>query len=876
MIQEVIELVVDFLHDSQPSLKSCALVGKAWLPASQFHLFSYFALDGPESSARRVALERNAPHLLELVAHLAISLRKLRSRRLGEQSAVDASIKDGYAALERLARPLAGPESGRPGIGLLRLRKLSVLTLPPLARQFGILETLVALPQLAHIVVRPTEDSQLMFLLFRRRTADLGMLEVRYRGYDGEHWRGPGVRDTTKGSNSAEGRFAVKGLRVERLAQKLDDPTSPFDTSGLQSLELWDTYSLSTATIESVVVQITPRQTMPPLTHSADGRSDSLTFGRVAFNFPQLTDLTVALDNPTMVRGVPNLLTSLLERKTSLRRLAFVTGTDEFAAFAEEKLGWTGYVEWEKYPEKKALASSILKTKKFTPIPEFQFVPLPNTNPILIGYRWKEYHEALGLKSVVDFSWKSRSESLEEKPDLLHVLDFPVRNHGGSPDIAEDVFELEIGGLVNKSVNQMEVTVTLVLQCSGTRRIEQINEYPGDGEELINAPWGLIPTGTAVYRGVPLKKVLKIACGGVTDECKHLEFIGADTYFKKNNVFNYAVSVPYRKVRANEEVILAWEMNGKPLPKSHGAPLRVVVTGYIGARSCKWVYRINAIAEPSMGPVQAQEYLYYTSQIGKQNTKYSNGFSIQNMPVSSAIISPRDKQVIVHEGKITLKGWSYSGGGNWVERVEVSPDGGSVWYAVDPDDMTEKHYHAWRLWTIDVPVDAEGWLEFCVRSWDSSNNTEPTFVRSAWNWDLHVTSSCHRIKIYSVNKSRPATVRRLQELRGPWPGDRAALVAVGISAREYRGLFGCDEEAAEGAAGVEASNYHCIMKLNECVFLYTDLSLPTGDGVKNENHLKSLEKHTFALASRTNASLGPLANGYHSHQACNPLDTTPD
>ena len=143
-------------------------------------------------------------------------------------------------------------------------------------------------------------------------------------------------------------------------------------------------------------------------------------------------------------------------------------------------------------------------------------------------------------------------------------------------------------------------------------------------------------SGTAVYRGVPLKKVLKIACGGVLPECKHLEFIGADTYFKyvdatkysvipnshtingtyrKGNVFNYAVSVPYRKVKMNEEVLLAWEMNGEPLPKIHGFPLRLVVTGYIGARSCKWVYRINALTEPSMGPVQRQEYLYYTPQV---------------------------------------------------------------------------------------------------------------------------------------------------------------------------------------------------------------------------------------------------------------------
>lgn len=470
------------------------------------------------------------------------------------------------------------------------------------------------------------------------------------------------------------------------------------------------------------------------------------------------------------------------------------------ALFTEERPGWKGYVEWENYPEKKAIASRILNSKKFTPIPEFQFVPLPKTNPILIGYRWKEYHQVLGLGDIVDFSWDVVQK---EKKELIHVLDFPyngepkrenllegkitankyhfIRNHGGIPNIDPDKYELEIGGLVNKPVKltlkelqdesrfpQLEVTVTL--QCSGTRRIEQITQYPGDGDELINAPWGEGAIGTAVYRGVPLKKVLKIACGGVKAECQHLEFIGADTYFKKNNVYNYAVSVPWRKVRQNEEVLLAWEMNGAPLPLSHGAPLRVVVTGYIGARSCKWLYKINALTEPSMGPVQSQEYLYYTAQIGKHNTKYSNGFSIQQMPVSSAIIFPEDKQVIVHSGKITFRGWAYSGGGNWVERVEVSPDGGSVWYAVDQDDMTEKHYHAWRLWKIDVPVDAEGWLEFCVRTWDSSNNTEPTFVRSAWNWDLHVTSSCHRIKIYSVNKSRPATAKRLAELESRGEG----------------------------------------------------------------------------------------------------------
>jgi sulfite oxidase len=82
--------------------------------------------------------------------------------------------------------------------------------------------------------------------------------------------------------------------------------------------------------------------------------------------------------------------------------------------------------------------------------------------------------------------------------------------------------------------------------------------------------------------------------------------------------------------------------------------------------------------------------------------------------------------------------------------------------------MSEKYYYTWRTWWMDLPVDAEGRLELVVRCWDNALNTQPTYVRSAWNWDLHVTSSCHRIKVYSVNKTRPATRKRLDapEKRG--------------------------------------------------------------------------------------------------------------
>jgi len=97
---------------------------------------------------------------------------------------------------------------------------------------------------------------------------------------------------------------------------------------------------------------------------------------------------------------------------------------------------------------------------------------------------------------------------------------------------------------------------------------------------------------------------------------------------------------------------------------------------------------------------------------------------------------------IIHDGSIKLRGWAYSGGGHFPIRVEVSGDGGSVWYEVPYDKMSQKYYYAWRLWEIDLPVDAEGWLELVVRCWDNSMNTQPTFVRSTCKFShrLHLSN----------------------------------------------------------------------------------------------------------------------------------------
>jgi sulfite oxidase len=102
----------------------------------------------------------------------------------------------------------------------------------------------------------------------------------------------------------------------------------------------------------------------------------------------------------------------------------------ELPVFAEERKGWKGYIEWERYPEKKKQAEEILARYDFPVPPEFQLQPLPPTNPILEGVRWKYYHYAMGpgLSNMPDISWKYVLK--EKSEDMIHVLQFP---YNGEP-----------------------------------------------------------------------------------------------------------------------------------------------------------------------------------------------------------------------------------------------------------------------------------------------------------------------------------------------------------------------------------------------------------------------------------------------------------
>ena len=193
----------------------------------------------------------------------------------------------------------------------------------------------------------------------------------------------------------------------------------------------------------------------------------------------------------------------------------------------------------------------------------------------------------------------------------------------------------------------------------------------------------------------------------------------------------------------HNDCLLVFEMNGKPLPKDHGYPLRVLLPGIAGCRSVKWLAKMQLTEGEVGSPWQNNNYQAYKHQI-------------YDMPVTSMITRPVDGQRMeVNDGKMEIKGVAWSGGGRGIIRVEVSADNGETWNLCELEQCEQEREKkwAWTLWKTRLDLkdlykkDKHGEIKLMCRALDSSFNSQPKDVRDVVNGTMYVNNSWHSINI---------------------------------------------------------------------------------------------------------------------------------
>jgi sulfite oxidase len=321
---------------------------------------------------------------------------------------------------------------------------------------------------------------------------------------------------------------------------------------------------------------------------------------------------------------------------------------------------------------------------------------------------------------------------------------FFVRNHGTVPVLAADSYRLVVrggkAGPLSLSLADLRrlprQTVTAVLQCAGNRRREllALRDIPGE------VPWDLEAISQGEWGGVSLGHVLELA--GIRPDAAHVAFTGLDEVERRGRRFGFGGSIPLDKA-LGPEVLLVDEMNGAPLTPLHGGPLRLVVPGYIGARSVKWLGEIMLQAGPSDNYFQAVAYQHYPPDVAAATAVEGAGRMLDELFVSAAICAPRDGASLP-AGPVTVSGYAVGQGGQPVERVEVSADGGQTWAEAALDGP--RPWWTWQLWSAVVRLEP-GRSTLVARAIDSAGHTQPADLSATWNYKGYMNNAWHRIEV---------------------------------------------------------------------------------------------------------------------------------
>jgi DMSO/TMAO reductase YedYZ molybdopterin-dependent catalytic subunit len=319
-------------------------------------------------------------------------------------------------------------------------------------------------------------------------------------------------------------------------------------------------------------------------------------------------------------------------------------------------------------------------------------------------------------------------------PIGLHYL----LTHYDIPDVDPESWRLEVGGLVARSLSlslddlrsRPAAEVAVTMECAGNGRalVEP---------HVVSQPWLLEAVGTARWRGTPVAPVLEEA--GVREGAVEVLFTGLDRGVEGGEAQAYERSLPVSAVLEGE-ALLAYEVNGVALPPQHGYPVRLVVPGWYGMTSVKWLGRITVLDEPFSGYQMSHSYRV-------RSDEDEPGEPITTMAPRSLMIPPGVPEFltrarIVEAGSSEIVGRAWCGASE-IAAVDVSTDGGATWAPAKLGAQSLGRW-AWRPWRFSWDEEP-GEYGFCCRAPDAVGNEQP--LQPPWNVGGYVNNAVQRLAV---------------------------------------------------------------------------------------------------------------------------------
>jgi DMSO/TMAO reductase YedYZ molybdopterin-dependent catalytic subunit len=332
----------------------------------------------------------------------------------------------------------------------------------------------------------------------------------------------------------------------------------------------------------------------------------------------------------------------------------------------------------------------------------------------------------------------------EVTPTAVHF----IRNNGTAPDLPADpdTWELRIDGEVNKPLKLKlgelkqrfpQVTRQLMLECGGNGRAQFVPAAKGN-------QWTTGGAGCSRWTGVRLADVLKAA--ELKPTARYTAHFGADQHLSGDPA-KLPLSRGVRIEKAlGDETLIAFAMNGEPLPQIHGAPVRVLVPGWSGSASQKWLTRIWIRDREHDGPgMTGTSYRLPTRPIVPGSESKGEGFRIlESMPVRSLITSPADgTRAPAGTRELAVRGHAWAGDLT-VASVHLSADFGQTWQAAAVTPPANPY--AWQHWWAKVALPTAGYHEIWARAVDASGRSQP-FAAANWNPQGYGANAYHRIAV---------------------------------------------------------------------------------------------------------------------------------